>query len=45
LPKEITALFKEVYIMNMYEMLVDLEDRDNVVGVSPLSYVSLGCGR
>lgn len=31
--------------MNMYEMLNNLDSSDNEMGVSPLSYVSLGCAR
>jgi hypothetical protein len=31
--------------MNMYEMLADLDNNDNNMGVSPLSYVTLGCAR
>jgi hypothetical protein len=31
--------------MDMYEKLVDLDEADNMMGVSPLSYVTLGCAR
>lgn len=31
--------------MNLYDMLNKLDNDDNEIGVSPLSYVSLGCAR
>jgi hypothetical protein len=31
--------------MDMYEMLANLDSDKNEMGVSPLSYVSLGCAR
>jgi hypothetical protein len=31
--------------MNMYEMLAELDSDKNAIGVSPLSYVTLDCGK
>ena len=36
--------FKEVFAM-LYESLNELEERNELYGVSPLSYVALGCAR
>ena len=36
---------KEAYIMDMYEEIAELDSDKNEMGVSPLSYVTLGCAR
>lgn len=40
-----TTPFKEVWDMDIYEKLNQIDDEQTAYGVNPLSYVVLDCGR